>query len=124
MARFRGKQTDDRRSDDMDAISPLTDQRRRGEAAGLGRLRPPQRQPESGLTPAAQSRIPFRAVVRDLTEAHPWLSESRSRVPCFLTHLFFSSWWWDTPFLRVGHPPRGRQEAARDRVAIDTTRAP
>ena len=54
----------------------------------------------------------------------PDLSESRSRVPCFLTCLFFCSRWWDTLFSPVGHPALRRQEAGRDDVGIDATRAP
>src|SRR3954466_5594644 len=32
--------------------------------------------------------------------------------------------WWDTSFSRVGHSSRGWQEAGRDDVGIDATRAP
>ena len=57
------------------------------------------------------------AIVGHLAEADSLICESRSRVPCFLTCLFFCSGWWDTLFALVGHPPRGRQEAGRDDVA-------
>src|SRR4051794_39507480 len=96
----------------------------RREAPRLGRLRTPERQPESGLPPAAQPRLPLCALVRHLAEADLSLSESRLREPCFLTCLFFSSWRWDTLFAPVGHPARRRQEAAGDDIGIDAARAP
>ena len=42
----------------------------RREAARLARLRAPQRQPEAGLAPAAQPRLPLGALVGHLAEAH------------------------------------------------------
>ena len=54
----------------------------------------------------------------------PDLANRARAYLCFLTCLFFCSRRWDTPFALVGHPPRSRQEAARDDVAIDAARAP
>src|SRR4051794_17047743 len=65
------------------------EQRRRCETAGLGRLRPEAGQPEPGLPPPAQPRLPFGPVVRYLAEADFPFCESRLRAPCFLTCLFF-----------------------------------
>src|SRR4051794_16092648 len=58
-----------------------------------------------------------------LPEANPWFCESRLRVPCFLTCLFFCSRSWDSPIALVGHPG-GRQEPGRDGVGIAAARAP
>ena len=90
----------------------------------LGRLRAPQRQPEAGLRqPRSRASHLARSsgISPKLTSRS---SESRARAFCFLTCLFFCSRRWDTLFSLVGHPPRCRQEAGRDDVGIDATRAP
>src|SRR4051812_8997087 len=54
-------------------------QLQRRETPLLIRPRPPQWQPKPALPPTAQPRLPFRAVIRQLAEAHPWLCESGAR---------------------------------------------
>src|SRR3954470_19207544 len=95
------------------------EQRRGREAAGLYWLRAPERQPEVGLPPGPKTRLPFGAIVRHLAEAQSRFCESRLRVLCFLTCLFFSSCRWDTLIALVGHPSRRRQEAAFDDVGVN-----
>src|SRR3954447_6333229 len=51
----------------LDALQHLW----RCEASRLGRLRTPERQPEAGLPPGPQPRLPLGAVVRHLAVAHP-----------------------------------------------------
>src|SRR5215213_4886469 len=105
-------------------MAKLFQQRWWRETVGLARLRTPQRQPEARLPPGPQPCLPLRVFIRQLAEADPRSNESRLHAFCFLTYLFFSSCWWDTLIARVGHPPQSRQEAARNRVGIDATRAP
>src|SRR4051812_32434228 len=66
------------------AVLSADQQRRWYDAARLAGLAAPERQPESGLPPAAQPRLPFSRLIRGIAEAQSRFCESRLRVPCFL----------------------------------------